>query len=103
MDEPTAPLGFWRFSSSTSSAITTRQKLPMCSHFSSGAEGARTPDLRAASATLFQLSYSPGMGAQFTASVLRARRRAALLGPDPRLFRGSGCRRRYGGLGNQEG
>jgi hypothetical protein len=26
----------------------------------SGAEGARTPDLRAASATLFQLSYSPG-------------------------------------------
>ena len=25
-----------------------------------GAEGARTPDLRAASATLFQLSYSPG-------------------------------------------
>src|SRR5206468_3188540 len=27
---------------------------------SSGAEGARTPDLRAASATLFQLSYSPG-------------------------------------------
>ena len=27
-----------------------------------GAEGARTPDLRAASATLFQLSYSPGSG-----------------------------------------
>ncbi len=31
----------------------------------SGAEGARTPDLRAASATLFQLSYSPRSATEF--------------------------------------
>ena len=37
--------------------------------FESGAEGARTPDLRAASATLFQLSYSPLLGFKVIAAV----------------------------------
>jgi hypothetical protein len=36
----------------------------------SGAEGARTPDLRAASATLFQLSYSPRSAYEFIATGL---------------------------------
>ncbi len=31
----------------------------ICGHFESGAEGDRTPDLRAASAALSQLSYGP--------------------------------------------
>jgi hypothetical protein len=37
--------------------------------FESGAEGARTPDLRAASATLSQLSYSPLLGFKVIAGV----------------------------------
>src|SRR6476619_406923 len=37
----------------------TGETLVACERMGDGAEGSRTPDLRAASATLFQLSYSP--------------------------------------------
>src|SRR6476469_4364906 len=54
---------------------------------SSGAEGARTPDLRAASATLFQLSYSPGNCArQFSGAKNLGRGRLEQVKANPRAL-----------------